>query len=100
MNLCDVLAVLGDEGDNFNVEARTWSIHWNKEVQILREDAKDLEEKYNAEKMSVDALEATLFSLNDDYARLQEESIKIISVLKYNIVVKNKRLKEKEEIIN
>ena len=67
---------------------------------MLREDVKDLEEKHDAEKMSVDALEATLVSLNDDHTRLQKDSIKIISTLQYGIVVKNKSLKEKEEIIN
>ena len=71
----------------------------NDEIIQKEDNLKIMEEQYDVELVTNDALTALLESLNEEHVQKQQESNKIISSLKYDIVIKKDRFKKELDTV-
>ena len=60
----------------------------------IENTCKRLEENYDAELITNDALMVLIESLNEDHVKIQHESNNVIKSLKHSIVMKKEKMKE------
>ena len=56
-----------------------------------------IQEMHDIETMQVDTLESLLVRVNEDHVQLNQQSHKIIKELRYDVAVKNSKVREYED---
>lgn len=102
--------ILTDHDDDFQPNDMEIINHTDKEnkakkefvakISLKENKTEILDDKYDIELVTNDALTALLQSLNEDQVIAQQESHKIIQKLKYDIVIKKNKLKEELKTVS